>query len=157
MNDHLVEDSASAIETDLELCQEKIGYQFRSLQLLIDALKHASGVSHRLASNERLEFLGDAISRGRRLRATLPAVPRVPRGRSDANQVDRRQPSDLRPQISEMGMQEYLILGKGMATHPGVPPSVVARRLESLIAAIYLDGGGSGQRFILRQSPTKSN
>ena len=44
--------------------------------------------------------------------------------------------------ISEaLGMQEFLILGKGMTTHPSVPPSLLADVFESLVAAIYLDGG----------------
>ena len=42
-------------------CQEVIGYRFRDLTLLQEALTHASGANHRLVSNERLEFLGDAI------------------------------------------------------------------------------------------------
>jgi ribonuclease-3 len=45
----------------LERCQRRIGYQFRDAAVLASALTHASGADHRLSSNERLEFLGDAI------------------------------------------------------------------------------------------------
>ena len=45
----------------LEECQKAIGYQFRQPDLLRAALTHASGANTRLASNERLEFLGDAV------------------------------------------------------------------------------------------------
>src|SRR5829696_2651747 len=45
----------------LDLCQRAIGYTFRDPRYLHAALTHASGADHRLASNERLEFLGDAI------------------------------------------------------------------------------------------------
>ena len=45
----------------LDDCQEVISYAFRDPTLLREALTHASGANHRLASNERLEFLGDAI------------------------------------------------------------------------------------------------
>src|SRR6202162_3187481 len=45
----------------LEECQKAIGYQFRQPELLRGALTHASGANTRLASNERMEFLGDAI------------------------------------------------------------------------------------------------
>src|SRR5438105_7456130 len=45
----------------LEDCQRAIGYRFRKPKLLRAALTHASGADTRLASNERLEFLGDAI------------------------------------------------------------------------------------------------
>ncbi len=44
-----------------EKCERRIGYVFRDKSLLSAALTHASGAEHRLASNERLEFLGDAI------------------------------------------------------------------------------------------------
>src|SRR3954462_4188071 len=44
-----------------DLCQRAIGYTFRDISYLRAALTHASGADHRLASNERLEFLGDAI------------------------------------------------------------------------------------------------
>src|SRR5438477_12190125 len=45
----------------LEECQKAIGYQFRQPDLLRSALTHASGANTRLASNERMEFLGDAV------------------------------------------------------------------------------------------------
>ena len=49
--------------------------------------------------------------------------------------------------ISEsLGMQEFLILGKGMTTHPSVPTSLLADVFESLVAAIYLDGGSQAAR-----------
>ena len=53
--------------------------------------------------------------------------------------------------ISEaLGMQEFLILGKGMTTHPSVPSSLLADVFESLLAAIYLDGGDAAARqFII--------
>src|ERR1041385_4757679 len=46
---------------ELERCERRIAYVFRDKALLSAALTHASGAQHRLASNERLEFLGDAI------------------------------------------------------------------------------------------------
>ena len=45
----------------LEDCQKAIDYVFRQPELLRAALTHTSGADTRLASNERLEFLGDAI------------------------------------------------------------------------------------------------
>jgi len=44
----------------LERCQQVIGYQFRQPEMLRASLTHTSGADTRLASNERLEFLGDA-------------------------------------------------------------------------------------------------
>ena len=48
-------------EGKLDDCQEKIGYTFQDRNLLRAALTQSSGATHRLDSNERLEFLGDAI------------------------------------------------------------------------------------------------
>src|SRR5436305_12268363 len=45
----------------LQKCQQAIGYRFRQPELLRGALTHASGANTRLASNERMEFLGDAV------------------------------------------------------------------------------------------------
>src|SRR5262249_15161247 len=45
----------------LEECQTAIGYRFRQPELLRSPLTHAAGANPRLASNERLEFLGDAV------------------------------------------------------------------------------------------------
>src|SRR5437762_11860099 len=45
----------------LARCQRRVGYFFRDTAILQASLTHASGAEHRLASNERLEFLGDAI------------------------------------------------------------------------------------------------
>jgi len=51
----------------------------------------------------------------------------------------------------KIGLQEYLVLGKGMAADPKIPRSVIAAVLESLIAAIFLDSGMEPAReFILR-------
>ena len=61
MTNPSVNDESSLEPDDLKLCQQSVGYQFANTELLEAALKHASGVSHRLASNERMEFLGDAI------------------------------------------------------------------------------------------------
>ena len=48
-------------------------------------------------------------------------------------------------------MQEFLILGKGMTTFPSVPPSLLADVLESLVAAMYLDGGNEAVRVFLHR------
>ena len=52
---------AEALPLDIAVCEARIEYVFRDKQLLRSALTHASGAQHRLASNERMEFLGDAI------------------------------------------------------------------------------------------------
>ena len=122
-------------------CQEAIGYQFNNVEMLHAALTHASGANNRLTSNERMEFLGDAILGGVVCELLYHRFPEYLEGeltRIKSVVVSRRTCTKLSKQL---GMQEFLILGKGMTTQAHVPPSVLADVFESLIAAMYLDGG----------------
>jgi ribonuclease-3 len=125
----------------LAKCQQTIGYQFRNLAILHAALTHASGADSRLTSNERLEFLGDAILGcvvcellfqrfPDYLEGELTRIKSVVVSRSTCAKISRR-----------LGLGRFLILGKGMTTQTQVPASVLADVFESLVAAMYLDGG----------------
>jgi ribonuclease III len=134
---------------DWELIETRLGYQFTDRSLLRSALTHASGASHRLASNERLEFLGDAILGFVVCDMLFRLYPEYLEGdmtRLKSIVVSRQTCA----KISEsLGFREFLILGKGMTSNPMVPSSLLANVLESLIAAIYLDGGVEpARRFI---------
>ena len=124
-------------------CEQRIGYRFSDREILRAALTHASGAEHRLASNERLEFLGDAILGAVVCEMLFHRYPQYLEG--DLTKIKSIVVSrQTCARISEaLGMQEFLILGKGMTTHPTVPPSLLADVFESLIAAVYLDGGDS--------------
>jgi ribonuclease-3 len=125
----------------LARCQEVIGYQFKNVAVLHAALTHASGANNRLTSNERMEFLGDAILGGVVCELLYHRFPEYLEGeltRIKSVVVSRRTCTKLSKQL---GLQEFLILGKGMTTQAHVPPSVLADVFESLIAAMYLDGG----------------
>ncbi len=149
--EHLSRDPDAEQSGRWEACQERIGYVFRDKRLLQAALTHASGAQHRLASNERLEFLGDAI-----LGAVVSEI------------LFHRYPSWLEGELTHiksivvsrqtcarvsqaLGLDEFLILGKGLSTQAEVPESVLADVFESLVAAVYLDGGlEAAQQFIQR-------
>ena len=135
----------------LEECEERIGVKFSNKTLLRAALTHASGALHRLASNERLEFLGDAILGAVVCDVLYHKYPDYLEGdltKIKSIVVSRKTCT----KISEMlGLEEFLILGKGLATHPSIPPSLLADVFESLIAAIYIDGGPeAARRFITK-------
>src|SRR3990172_864244 len=110
----------------LEKLQQRIDYEFKDKDLLLAALTHASGAEHRLGSNERLEFLGDAILGAVVCEILYHQYPEYLEG--DLTRIKSIVVSRLTcAKISEaLGMQEFLILGKGMTTHPSVPPSVLA-------------------------------
>jgi ribonuclease-3 len=114
-------------------------------------LTHASGAQHRLASNERLEFLGDAILGAVVCELLYRQYPDYLEG--DLTKIKSVVVSrQTCAKISEsLGMQEFLILGKGMTTHPTVPPSLLADVFESLIAAVYLDGGFEAARRLIEE------
>ncbi len=130
----------------LARCQHRLGYTFQNPAILRAALTHASGAEHRLASNERLEFLGDAILGYVVCELLFRQFPQYLEG--DMTKIKSVVVSrQTCAKVSEaLGLQEFLFLGKGMTTHPTVPPSLLADVFESLIAAIYLDGGEQAAR-----------
>jgi len=135
----------------LARCEQRIGYKFTDKAVLRAALTHASGAEHRLASNERLEFLGDAILGAVVCELLYHQYPDYLEG--DLTKIKSIVVSrQTCAKISEtLGMQEFLILGKGMTTHPDVPPSLLADVFESLVAAIYLDGGDAAAREFIEK------
>lgn len=135
----------------VEKANEVLGYRFKDAALLREAVTHASVADDRLQSNERMEFLGDAILGFVVCEYLYNAYPELLEGdltKIKSAVVSRR----VCAKISQANnMAELLNLGKGMAGRTGLPSSVAAAVLESLIAAIYLDGGlNEAKDFILR-------
>jgi ribonuclease-3 len=136
----------------LDECQGVLGYRFRQPDLLRGALTHASGADTRLASNERLEFLGDAVLGlvvCERLFHRFPEFLEGDLTKIKSVVVSRRTCARI---SRDLKLGDYLFLGKGMTSSTAaVPASLLADVLESLIAAIYLDGGLEPAReFILK-------
>ncbi len=130
--------------------ETRIGYEFADQALLRQALTHASGADHRLLSNERLEFLGDAILGAAVCETLFRRFPDYLEGdltRVKSVVVSRQTCCKI---SEELGLDEFLILGKGIRPNR-IPDSVMADALEALIAAIFLDGGAIAARsFIAR-------
>ena len=144
-------ESAPPLQSLLRVVKSGSAIPLPTSILLQAALTHASGAEHRLASNERLEFLGDAILGAVVCELLFQQYPQYLEGdltRIKSIVVSRQTCA----KISEsLGMQEFLILGKGMTTHPSVPPSLLADVFESLVAAMYLDGGSEVAREFLER------
>jgi len=147
----MAETSLPASTDVLDECQALLQYKFRNPDLLRGALTHASGADTRLASNERLEFLGDAVLGLVVCEQLFHRFPEYMEGdltKIKSVVVSRRSCAHA---AKSLGVDEFLILGKGMSGHAAVPPSVHADVFESLIGAIYLDGGlAPAREFILR-------
>src|SRR5881398_1990775 len=148
----MTQDVISTEAEVLEECQVAIGYRFRQPELLRGALTHASGANTRLASNERMEFLGDAILglvTCEQLYLRFPDYQEGDLTKIKSVVVSRRTCARFSRQFN---LGDFLFLGKGMHLHhSSVPASLLADVYESLVAAIYLDGGLEAARsFILR-------
>ncbi|MBN1844864.1 MAG: ribonuclease III [Sedimentisphaerales bacterium] len=138
-------------DTFLDTCQEAIGYRFANLYWLEQALTHASAADSRLQSNERLEFLGDAIlgiviCHELFLRFSDYLEGELTKIKSML--VSRRTCSRI---AEEIGLTRFLRVGKGMISQRKLPRSCAAAAVEAIIGAVYLDGGEKeARRFILR-------
>jgi ribonuclease-3 len=130
----------------LSACEERIGYTFANKALLRSALTHASGADHRLSSNERLEFLGDAILGAVVCEMLFRRFPHYLEGdltKIKSVVVSRQTCAKI---SNDLGLEEFLILGKGMSGGAAVPPSLLADVFESIVAAMFLDGGETPAR-----------
>jgi len=139
------------VENSLEACQDRIAYQFRDVSLLRAALTHASSANHRRDSNERLEFLGDAVLGLVICEALYERLPNALEGdmtKIKSAVVSRRVCANVADQLC---LTAGLVLGQGMENGDHLPRSLAAGTLEAVIAAVYLDGGFEVAReFILR-------
>lgn len=134
----------------LDNCQKIIGYTFADKSLLALALTHSSVAPTRTQSNERLEFLGDAVlglivchnlhdHGDELLEGEMTRVKSVVVSRQICAEV-----------AEELGISQLIFLGKGLASSGELPMSVSAAVFESIIGAIYLDGGlEPARKFIL--------
>ncbi len=138
------------VDDPLEDCQRILDYRFREPARLREALTHASGADHRLVSNERLEFLGDAILGAvvcERLYHEFPDYLEGALTRIKSIVVSRRTCAKV---SQALAIDRFLVLGKGMGSPQQTPDSVLSDVFESLVGAIFVDGGiDAARRFIL--------
>jgi ribonuclease-3 len=138
-------------EETLRQVEQIIGYRFSDSTLLATALTHSSAASNRLLSNERLEFLGDAILAivicqtlferfTGYLEGDLTKIKSMLVSRGTCARISR-----------QMGLQKFLKVGKSMTGSRALAGSLAAGAMEAIIAAIYIDGGFDAARsFVLR-------
>ncbi|MHC4842459.1 MAG: ribonuclease III [Planctomycetota bacterium] len=138
-------------EGTLEQIEQLINYQFSNRNLLQKAFAHSSSVENRLFSNERLEFLGDAVLDVVICQVLFERFPAYLEGdltKTKSMLVSRRMCSNV---ARSLGLHKFLVVGKGMTSSRALSGSLSAGVLESLIAAIYIDGGFETARdFILK-------
>ncbi len=134
----------------LKKASQLVGYPFKDEAILTEALTHASIAGHRLESNERLEFLGDAILGFVVSEYICQEYPELLEGeltKIKSAVVSRKSCAKVSQKLK---LDTLLNLGKGMINRPALPSSIAAAVFEATIAAIYLDGGMEPARaFIL--------
>ena len=139
-----------------EELQQRLGYSFRDPNMLRLALTHPS-VAHEqgvpIQTNQRLEFLGDAVLQlilTRELYERFPAFGEGPLTKARAKLVNRRSLSERATAIS---LGKFLLLSRGEEINGGRErPSALADAFEAVLGAIFLDGGFEAAReFVLRE------
>jgi len=136
-------------EQDYELVEEALGHRFADRSLIERALTHASLVDDRLRSNERLEFLGDAVLGlvvCEFLHGHYDELLEGDMTKIKSTVVSRHSCAVI---AEQMGLDRFLRLGKGMSNRAQLPQSVIAAVYESVIGAIYLDGGIDAARTFI--------
>ena len=132
-----------------------IGYEFKDKNKLVLALTHSSyaneNKSDRLSSNERLEFLGDAVLSIVISEYIYTNHANLAEGEMTKARANIVCESSLAYCASKIELGKFLFLGKGEELTGGrTRVSILSDAFEALIASIYLDGGMSeARKFIL--------
>ena len=134
--------------------EASIGYTFRNIQLLQNALTHSSYANERwhnsLLSNERLEFLGDSVLGMLVAEYLYKTFPDRPEGELTRMRADMVCEHTLATVANKIGLGTHLMLGHGEERLGGRSrESILADATESVIAACFLDGGlAAAEQFV---------
>ncbi len=139
---------------NLKALENELGYTFQNPALLDRALTHSSYANEReaLGDNERLEFLGDSVLGFITAEYLFSEHKGVPEGELTRLRAYAVCEKSLDVYAREIGLGDYLLLGKGEERTGGRErASVLSDAFEAVIAAIYLDGGmEAAKKFVLR-------
>ena len=130
------------ISSDLTEFQERLGYQFKKVPLLIDALTHSSAVTPRKSDNQRLEFLGDRVLGLVLANALLNSDKKAKEGVL-APRFNMLVCKESCAEIgNNIGLGSVLKLGRSEMVSGGRRKiSLLGDAMEAVLAAIFLDGG----------------
>lgn len=132
--------------------EEKIKYSFKNRTLLTLALTHPSfSTENRGESNQRLEFLGDAVLEAVISNYIFENFPKFDEGKMTRLRASIVSEQPLFEAAKRIDLSSCVLLGSGESASGGkTKPSVLSDTLEALFAAVYLDGGfDEAKRVIL--------
>lgn len=119
-----------------------IEYKFKNIDLLIEALTHSSYANeHALKSNERMEFLGDAVLELSMSKYLFNAID-LDEGVLTKTRAKAVCEEALDLYASKINLPKYIMLGKGEENSGGRQrPAIIADAFEAVLGAVFLDGG----------------
>ena len=137
--------------------EERLGYKFRNALLLAEALTHPSISLERKNypfDNQRLEFLGDAVIQLVITEHLYRLYPDFSEGRMTKLRTRIVSRTALKAHAHILDLGRFLMMGRGEETSGGRErASTLADAFESVVGAIYLDGGFDAARnFVLRET-----
>jgi ribonuclease III len=144
--------------TEIAELESLLGYQFRDPRWVHQALMHSSRIPERAAcepeeSNEKLEFLGDAVLELIVSEELVRAFPDWSEGQLSKSRARLVNATAISLSAQRLGVGKYLLLGRGEEKTGGrTKPALLADAYEALIAAVYLDGGLEAARGFVRRS-----
>lgn len=142
--------SPPAAPLDAEALAGLLGHSFTRPELLLTALRHRSWVAeHGGESNERLEFLGDAVLDLVVSAELFTRYPDLPEGRLSVARSAVVSTEGLAPVAAALGLGGAILLGRGEEQSGGrEKPSLLENAFEAVIGAVFLDGGLDAARRV---------
>ena len=132
--------------------EKNIGYEFKNKQLLMKALTHTSyAYENKVESNEKLEFLGDAILEVIVSKFLYLNYNNLTEGEMTKVRASVVCEDSLYQIAKKHNFSDFLFLGKSEVINNGKNrPAILADSVEAIIAAIYLDGGiNKAEKFVI--------
>lgn len=131
---------------DIKILEKNLGYTFKDISLLKNALVHPSYLNERhmerIFSNQRLEFFGDSVLSLAVSEYIFKNLKTFPEGKLTELRAKVVCEESLAKLAENYDVGTYLILGKGEIKSGGAArPSTLSDAMEAIIAAVYLDGG----------------
>lgn len=146
-----------AVEENVTELQQIVGYCFQDKKLLAEALTHPTFAyefqDEVLASNQRLEFLGDSVLGMVVAEYLFKKYVDFAEGELTRRRTLIVNRNYLANKAKEMDITQYLLLGKGeIKMNGGNNHSNLSGAIEAIIGAIYIDGGWEeAKRFIIEK------
>lgn len=152
-------------QSDEGQLEDRLGYRFKSPDLLERALTHSSAVPELRAEravdspdaaaiqdNERLEFLGDAVLELLAREYLLESFPEWSEGQLSKSRAGLVNAHSLENAARRINLGEHLRLGRGEEKTGGrEKPALLADAFEAVVAAVYLDAGLGSTREMLKR------